>query len=212
VIFLSSSDPSSPRVEPATCCPRKLAGCSKPPLPIFCLCTGARLSEALELEWREVDLAGRRAIFWKTKGGRRRVAELQPAAVDALSALPHRDGRVFLYQPPGRTKAPRPYVDRNRDGGGQIKTAWRGAIKRAGLAAVSPHDLRHTWASWHYGVHKDLLALKVEGGWSSVALVERYAHLMPAGQEGDIRAFWSSRPRAEPAQQPQEDSTSSAAS
>jgi hypothetical protein len=33
------------------------------------------------------------------------------------------------------------------------------------------------------------LALKVEGGWSSVLLVERYAHLLPAGHLDAIRRF-----------------------
>ena len=78
--------------------------------------------------------------------------------------------------------------------GGQIKTAWPGARSRAGLdPELTPHDLRHTWASWHYPANRDLLALKVEGGWSSVALVERYAHLLPAGHEGAIKMFWSGR-------------------
>jgi hypothetical protein len=34
-----------------------------------------------------------------------------------------------------------------------------------------------------------LLALKIEGGWSLVRLVERYAHLLPAGQEAAIHEF-----------------------
>jgi integrase len=63
-------------------------------------------------------------------------------------------------------------------------------MKRAKLSGITPHDLRHSWASWHYALHRDLLALKIEGGWSSVALVERYAHLMPTGLEAEIRAFW----------------------
>jgi integrase len=54
----------------------------------------------------------------------------------------------------------------------------------------SPHVLRHTWATWHYAVNKDLLLLKREGGWASVAQVERYAHLMPAGYEDEIRRVW----------------------
>ena len=63
-------------------------------------------------------------------------------------------------------------LDRDRRSGGQIKTAWHGAIRRAGLnPELTPHDLRHTWASWHYALNRDLLALKQEGGWSSVLLV-----------------------------------------
>ena len=83
-----------------------------------------------------------------------------------------------------------PYEDRGAEYGGQIKTAWRGAIARAGLdPAFTPHTCRHTWASWHYAEHRDLLALKIQGGWSSVALVERYAHLLPAGHDTAIRGF-----------------------
>ena len=36
------------------------------PLLLFLIGTGARMSEALELEWNAVDLVGARAIFWRT--------------------------------------------------------------------------------------------------------------------------------------------------
>jgi integrase len=151
----------------------------------FLLGTGARLSEALYLDWHDVDLTGARAIFWpdSTKSGKRRNVILPPRVVVALANVPHRDGAVFR-RPDGQ-----PYGD--HDGyGGQIKTAWKGAIRRAGLnPEFTPHTCRHTWASWHYALHRDLLLLKQEGGWSSVTLVERYAHLLPAGHEGAIREF-----------------------
>ena len=158
------------------------------PLLVFLLGTGARLAEAIYLEWRDVDLVGARAIFWanRTKSGKRRNAALPPRVVSALACLANRDGPVF------RTGSGAPYAVRDSyGGGGQIKTAWRGARRRAVLDNdVTPHDLRHTWASWHYALHHDLLALKTEGGWSSVTLVERYAHLLPAGHEAAIRAFF----------------------
>jgi integrase len=154
------------------------------PLLTFLVGTGARMSEAIELDWQDVDLVGARANFWRTKGGKRRVAHLPPRVVAALANLSHRDGPVFRG-PKGQS-----YVDRERRYGGQIKTAWAGALRRAGLnPELTPHDLRHTWASWHYALSKDLIRLKEEGGWSSVALVERYAHLLPAGHEEAIRAF-----------------------
>jgi integrase len=164
-------------------------------LMLLLLGTGARMAEALELDWRDVDLTGARVIFWRTKSGRRRNAALSPRTVAALASLPHRDGPVIRWETPrkrrGEAKRSAAYADRGRQGGGQIKTAWRGALKRAGLnPSFTPHDLRHTWATWHYALHRDLLLLKVEGGWSSVTLVERYAHLMPAGQETAIRNFW----------------------
>jgi integrase len=156
-------------------------------LLILLLGTGMRMAEALELDWRDVDLRAGRAILWpdQTKAGKRRNVMLPPRVVAALAGLPDREGTVI------RRHDGFPYSDRGRQGGGQIKTAWKATLRRAALdPALTPHDCRHTWASWHYALHRDLLALKVEGGWSSVALVERYAHLLPAGHEAAIRGFW----------------------
>jgi integrase len=84
------------------------------------------------------------------------------------------------------------YADRNREYGGHFDTAFKGAIRRAGLnPKFTPHTLRHTWATWHYAIHKDPLKLKQDGCWSSLKLVERYAHLMPAGHDDEIRAFYA---------------------
>lgn len=168
----------------------RLIGAAAPHLRsllIFLVSTGARMSEALGLEWRDVDLQGGRAIFWasETKSGRRRIARLPPRAIVCLAGLPSHDGLVFR-KPSGEHYA----TSRERGYGGQIKTAWRGALRRAGLdPELTPHDLRHTWASWQYALHRDLITLREVGAWSSVALVERYAHLLPAGQEPAIRAF-----------------------
>jgi integrase len=157
------------------------------PLIVFLIGTGARMAEAVYLDWRDADLTGARAIFWadRTKTGKRRNAALPPRVITALANLPYREGPIFL------SDKRRPYADRRGAYGGQIKKGWYGAIRRAGLdPELTPHDLRHTWASWHYAVHRDLLALKIEGGWSSVALVERYAHLLPGGQEEAIGGFF----------------------
>jgi integrase len=164
------------------------------PLLVFLLPTGARMSEAIELEWRDLDLLGARAIFWRTKGGKRRIAQLPPRLVAALAALPHREGPVFRWEttpsPSGKPTRINTYADHGRESGGQIKRGWKGAIRRAGLDPdLTPHDCRHSWASWHYALNRDLIALKIEGGWSSVTLVERYAHLLPAGHEDAIRQF-----------------------
>ncbi len=186
------------------------------PLLSFLVCTGCRLGEALELEWPAVDLTAARVILWEgeTKSGERRVVALPPAAVAALAGLRHRDGHVFRPArklPAARlTEAAQGYRSRDAGGGGQIRTAWSTACRLAGLPGIegkqarpdrpratrsfhpihSPHALRHTWATWHYGLHHDLLRLAHDGGWASTALVERYAHLMPAGQEAAIRRVW----------------------
>ncbi|HEX4112738.1 MAG TPA: site-specific integrase [Stellaceae bacterium] len=177
------------------------------PLLIFLLGTGARLSEALDLIWGDVELGRARAIFQKTKNGARRVAGLPPAAVAALANLPHREGAVF------RRDDGAPYTDRKRLEGGQIKTAFHAACRRAGLVewgevvspplaadgpytpvgwrwSLTPHDLRHTWATWIYALQPDILRLKQEGGWRRAEMVERYAHLMPPELTAGIAEIW----------------------
>jgi integrase len=55
--------------------------------------------------------------------------------------------------------------------------AWRKALKRAGISDFRWHDLRHTWASWHVQSGTPLHVLQELGGWESVEMVRRYAHL-----------------------------------
>jgi integrase len=158
------------------------------PLILFLLGTGARLSEALALEWPDLDLTHGQVLLRDTKQGRDRVASLPPRAVAALANLPHRKGHVF--RPPAkRGKQPLFYADTGGLYGGQIASAWKGACKRAGIADASPHTLRHTWASWHYAMHRDLMRLKSDGDWSTVSQTERYTKLVPATMAPEIRKF-----------------------
>jgi Site-specific recombinase XerD len=154
------------------------------PLVVFLFSTGARISEALYLDWHDVDLERAHVVFPETKNGEPRGVPLHPRAVAALSALPHRTGAVF------RTQKGAPYGDRGGAGGGQVKTAWRGMLKRAGIEDFSPHDCRHTWATWHYQANHDLTALMKLGGWKSVQMVMRYAHANTSELAGTIDIIW----------------------
>lgn len=58
-------------------------------------------------------------------------------------------------------------------------TAWRIGLKRAGIEDFRFHDLRHTWASWLIQSGVPLSALQEMGGWESIEMVQRYAHLAP---------------------------------
>lgn len=173
------------------------------PLVTFLLFTGARLSEALYIDWRNVDLTTGRAMFLNresggvgTKSGVSRGVPLHSRVIAALEALPHRDGAVFRrhyggiradgsIRPVGE-----PYTDRGGEGGGQVKTGWAAMLKRAGMKDFTPHDCRHTWATWHYAANGNLGALMELGGWKSVAMVMRYAHTNPDHLARSIEAIW----------------------
>ena len=55
--------------------------------------------------------------------------------------------------------------------------AWHNALKRAGIENFRWHDLRHTWASWHVMSGTPMEVLMKLGGWKSLDMVMRYAHL-----------------------------------
>lgn len=160
------------------------------PLLAFLFCSGCRLSEAIALEWAHVDLRNRRATIRQGKTDRDRIVELVPRAIGALKQALCADSRIagtrVFRRPDGA-----PYADHGGLYGGHIKRAWDGALRRSGIKKpATPHTCRHSWASWRYAVHHDLLRLKDEGGWRSVALVERYAHLAPDGIASAALAFW----------------------
>lgn len=158
------------------------------PMILFLVGAGARMGEAMALEWSDVDLAHGRALLRDTKQGRDRVAELPPRTVAALANVPHRDGHVF--RPPAqRGKQAPSYADSGGLYGGQIASAWRGACRRSGIIGATPHTLRHTWASWHYALHRDLMRLKADGDWSTVSQTERYTKLVPPSMAQEIRKF-----------------------
>ena len=59
------------------------------------------------------------------------------------------------------------------------KTSWLSACRRAGIEDFRFHDLRHTWASWLIQSGVPLSVLQEMGGWESIEMVRRYAHLAP---------------------------------
>jgi integrase len=57
--------------------------------------------------------------------------------------------------------------------------AFHSALARAGIENFRFHDLRHTWASWLIQAGTLLSILQEMGGWESIEMVRRYAHLAP---------------------------------
>jgi integrase len=163
---------------------RLVASCADhlKPLVIFLFSTGARLSEALYLQWADVDVKRKQVNFTDTKNGESRGVPLSDKVLAILLALPNRVGPVFL------TNTGKAYASRG-DGGGQIKTAFYGAVRRAGLNDFTPHDCRHTWATWHYAANRDLAQLQKLGGWKSHEMVLRYAHVNVENMAAGIQAM-----------------------
>lgn len=147
----------------------------------FALSTGLRRSNIVNLKWQQIDM--QRKVAWvhpeDSKSGRAIGVALNDMACAVLRRqIGHHHNLVFVHtaavkRNDGTTTASvrKMRVDSN--------TAWRAALRRAGIEDFRFHDLRHTWASWLVQSGVPLSALQEMGGWESIEMVQRYAHLAP---------------------------------
>lgn len=175
-------------------------------LVVFLMDTGARLREATQLTWVDVDLdrKPRAAVrFMETKSGKPRGVPLSTRVEQMLLRLkaecPEGESRVFLYRPVGRggvgsdgTKRGKPVPFNNPFG------TWDTARKRVGLEDVNLHDLRHTFASRLVMRGVPLLTVSKLLGHASIQMTMRYAHLAPDAFDAAIDLLEGGKPRAQP--------------
>lgn len=149
------------------------------PMYLFSLSTGLREQNVLRLEWSKVDMA-RRVMWVKAAAAKGKKPIGIPLNRDAVAVLKEQQGKhtrwVFPAPPVwgknGKLLDPKPYDRANNHG-------FKAAQVRAGIAPLTWHDLRHTWASWHVMAGTSLRTLMELGGWRSIQSVLRYAHLSP---------------------------------
>jgi len=136
----------------------------------FSVLTGLRMRSMLALTWQNVDLENRRLRISADKMKTKRAIGL-PISKAALQVL--RDAKKF--SPDGQ------YVFQFE--GNRIldcnTAAFKKAVARAEVEPLRWHDLRHTFASWAIQNGVTMHELMQLGGWSSYAMVQRYAHLAP---------------------------------
>lgn len=131
---------------------------------VFCVYTGARITEAIELQVDDINLESRWAVLNASKTGGYRGVPLHSVLVDTACAkcavlgvktqeTPVNKGvdgarkNVFL------TPKGLPYTSHRDDegkvqGGGYFKTAWNSTLKKAGLEGLTPYSMRHTFNNW----------------------------------------------------------------
>ena len=130
------------------------------------LATGLRHRNVTQLKWSQIDM--QRKVAWiyadEAKGKKAFSVPLNSEAIDVLrQQIGKHDEFVFTYKG-------NPVKDAN-------KRAFKNALKKAGIDNFRWHDLRHTWASWHVQAGTSLYTLQTLGGWQSIEMVQRYAHL-----------------------------------
>jgi integrase len=143
---------------------QKFAKANKPhfgALAMFMFLTGARISEALAVDWKDINLAKRTVLIKQTKIGEDRTAHIPPELFVALANLP-RDRKPFKY--------------RHR---GLLVRVWRNACRRAGVEVLSPHACRHGFATGMLHKGYDPVTVAKRGGWKTARHVfETYGHAL----------------------------------
>tara|TARA_R110000796_G_scaffold86216_2_gene186710 strand:+ start:2650 stop:3801 length:1152 start_codon:yes stop_codon:yes gene_type:complete len=129
------------------------------------LLTGARRREVLDARWKDMDTARRLWRIEFNKTGRTRYVPLSEGMLALLDTLP-RGGEEYLFPNP---KTGYPYVS--------VFRAWDTVRRRAGLADVRLHDLRHSFASYVINSGRSLYEVQRLLGHTQVSTTQRYAHL-----------------------------------
>ena len=130
--------------------------------------TGLRiLAEALTLRWENIDLQNKiltvEAAY--AKGKQTDTLPLNRILIEALTRLK------------GTAKGEWVFVNRFGKPFQSIRTAFENACRRANLTDVTPHTLRHTFASRLGMSGTGDRALQALGRWKEPKMIRRYVHL-----------------------------------
>jgi len=150
---------------------RLLAAASEPARTIILvgIYAGLRVkSEALTLKKVDIDFQNRTLTVQAAhaKNGETKTVPISSELIDPLKQQMRRSqGEYVFVKADGITPLK------------EIKTAFYAACRRAKLTGVTPHVLRHTFASRLVMNGADLRTVQELGGWKSMSMVERYSHL-----------------------------------
>jgi len=128
----------------------------------FFLLTGCRRSEAVRLEWEDIELTNNKIIFRKTKSGKDRVVYIGLELMQTLKALNRSQLKPFPYHPDWITHLFKRY------------------LRAVGIEKdFHLHCLRHTAASDLARKGFPLTHIKEFLGHSSIKVTEIYTHALP---------------------------------
>ncbi|GAB6043895.1 tyrosine-type recombinase/integrase [Endothiovibrio diazotrophicus] len=125
--------------------------------------TAMRSGELRSLKWPRINLKTRTAALPETKNGERRVVPLSSRAVKVLSELQHRSDGEEVF--PTLTSAD------------VITSKFRRLCKKAGVAGLRFHDLRHEATSRFFERGLNMMEVAAITGHKDLEMLKRYTHL-----------------------------------
>lgn len=149
--------------------------------------SGLRLSELVGLDIEDVNLSGR-VVRVRGKGGKERLVPFNHSTADALKAMMQDMRSVPAKSPPSPKRSGGPHARQrhavflNHRGGRLTTRSVDRLVRRAARAAavpggLSPHALRHTFATHLLQAGADLRAIQELLGHARLSTTQRYTHL-----------------------------------
>jgi integrase/recombinase XerC len=138
--------------------------------------TGARVSEVSGLDLPRIEL-GSRLVRLLGKGRKERIVPLGEPAVDRLAAWLDLGRPALLAAGGPATDAVFVNTRGDRLGVRGVRTVVERAAGAAGLSDVTPHTLRHSYATHLLEGGADLRSVQELLGHASLATTQRYTHL-----------------------------------
>jgi integrase/recombinase XerC len=145
--------------------------------------SGLRLSELVDLDLEDVNLA-RRIVRVRGKGGKERLVPFNKTAAEALRAMMADQGnakfRMQNVEVAGRRRRQPLFLNLRgrRLTTRSVDRIVRRYVREAGLAqGLSPHGLRHSFATHLLRAGADLRAIQELLGHANLSTTQRYTHL-----------------------------------
>ena len=127
------------------------------------LLTGARRREVTGARWEDVDWEKRTLLVPVSKSGKPRTIALNAAAIALLRTALSDSASAYVF--PTQLSG--------------LFCPWNRIRRRAGLADVRLHDLRHSFASFLVNQGVSLYVVQGLLGHTQARMTQRYAHLAP---------------------------------
>jgi len=133
---------------------------------LISLLTGARKTNVLEMQWKEINFLDATWTIPKTKNGEMQKVPLVPIALNLLKELKESPASIWVFPGTGAT--------------GHLadpKKAWKRVLNNAGIDDLRIHDLRRSLGSWQASTGASLPIIGKTLGHKNINTTAIYARL-----------------------------------
>jgi len=146
------------------------------PIIITALNTGMRLGEILDLRWDNIDMDKDIITLTHTKNNRIRYIPINNRLKETLKYVI-------------KVGSDKVFCDNNGRPMESIKTAFKNAVRRAGIKHIRFHDLRHTFATRLIEKNINIVTVKDLLGHADIKTTMRYSHPAPEYKRQAVEAL-----------------------